>query len=170
MPGLVRLRNRQSTPARAWSPHPPAPLQRRVPRLQRGVHAGRSRYSVEFRASSVEFRPADPATAWSSAAPAAPEDDQDARFEGLPEVFIRNAAAVGPRPHPEAVRALTLDICRHRDWTTPDRLRQTALFLKSMEAAVDRAYEMELEPGYFLVAECIRPEEREPALFHSRVA
>ena len=85
-------------------------------------------------------------------------------------MFIRNAAAVGPRPHPEAVRALTLDICRHRDWTTPDRLRQTALFLKSMEAAVDRAYEMELEPGYFLVAECIRPEEREPALFHSRVA
>ncbi len=63
-------------------------------------------------------------------------------------MFIRNAAAVGPRPHPEAVRALTLDICRHRNWTTPDRLRQTALFLKSMEAAVDRAYEMELEPGY----------------------
>ena len=142
----------------------------KAPPPERGAPIRRPRYSVEFRASSVEFRPADPATAWSSAAPAAPEDDQDARFEGLPEVFIRNAAAVGPRPHPEAVRALTLDICRHRDWTTPDRLRQTALFLKSMEAAVDRAYEMELEPGYFLVAECICPEEREPALFHSRVA
>ena len=43
-------------------------------------------------------------------------------------------------------------------------------FLESMEAAVDKAYEIELEPGYFLVAECIRPEEREPAVFHSRVA
>ena len=50
------------------------------------------------------------------------------------------------------------------------RLRRTALFFESREAAVDRAYEMELEPGYFLVAECIRPEEREPAVFHSRVA
>ena len=69
MLGLVRLRNRQSTPARAWSPHPPAPLQR-----------------------------------------------------GVPEVFIRSAAAVGPRPHPESLRALILDICRHRDWTTPAEL------------------------------------------------
>ena len=51
-----------------------------------------------------------------------------------------------------------------------DHLRQTALFFESMEAAVDRAYEIELEPGYFMVAECIRPEEREPAVFHSRVA
>ena len=41
---------------------------------------------------------------------------------GLPEVFVRSAAAVGPRPHPEAVRALILDICRHRDWTTPAEL------------------------------------------------
>ena len=37
-------------------------------------------------------------------------------------MFIRNAAAVGPRPHPEALRALILDICRHRDWTTPAEL------------------------------------------------
>ena len=37
-------------------------------------------------------------------------------------MFIRSAAAVGPRPHPEAVRALILDICRHRDWTTPAEL------------------------------------------------
>ena len=37
-------------------------------------------------------------------------------------MFIPNANAVGPRPDPEALRALILDICRHRDWTTPAEL------------------------------------------------
>ena len=47
----------------------PAPLQRGAGRLQRGAGPGRSRYSVELGGSSVE-PPADPATAWSWAAPA----------------------------------------------------------------------------------------------------
>ena len=54
----------------AWSSRQQIPPQRGVPRLQRGVHAGRPRHSVEFRRYSVEFTPADPATAWSSAATA----------------------------------------------------------------------------------------------------
>ena len=52
----------------------------------------------------------------------AADPERDARFDGLPKVFIRSAAAVGPRPHPEALRALILEICRHRDWTTPAQL------------------------------------------------
>ena len=93
-----RLRNSQSTPATARSPHPPAPPQRGAARPQRGVPAsrprssveltpadpasawssaasawscpGRSRFSVELTGSSVEFLPVNPATAWSCAAPA----------------------------------------------------------------------------------------------------
>ena len=55
-------------------------------------------------------------------APAPSEKDRKARFKGLPEVFIPQAAAVGDRPHPVALRTLILDICRHRDWTTPAEL------------------------------------------------
>ena len=60
-----RLRNRQSTPARAWSPHPPTPPQRGAARPQRGVPASRPRFSVELTGLSVELAPADPASAWS---------------------------------------------------------------------------------------------------------
>ena len=56
------------------------------------------------------------------AAPAPSDTDRTTRFNGLPAVFIPQAAAVGERPHPEALRALILEICRHRDWTTPAQL------------------------------------------------
>ena len=49
---------------------PQIPLQRGAGRLQRGVPASRPRSSVELGGSSVEFPPADPAPAWSWAAPA----------------------------------------------------------------------------------------------------
>ena len=84
-------------PPRAWSPHPPArapawssrqqiPLLRGVPRLQRGVPAGRPRYSVEFRGFSVEFPPTDPATAWSSAASAWSSRQQIPLQRGVPRL------------------------------------------------------------------------------------
>ena len=64
-------------PATAWSSAPPAwsyrqqiPLQRGAARLQRGVPGKKPRHSVELRGFSVELPPADPATAWSSAASA----------------------------------------------------------------------------------------------------
>ena len=64
-------------PATAWSSAAPAwscprqiPLQRGAWRLQRGVPGKKPRHSVEFGTSSVELPPADPATAWSSAASA----------------------------------------------------------------------------------------------------
>ena len=56
--------------APAWSCRQQTPLQRGAGRLQRGVPAGRPRYSVELDGPSVEFPPADPAPAWSWAAPA----------------------------------------------------------------------------------------------------
>ena len=56
--------------APAWSSRQQIPLQRGAARLQRGVPASRPRFSVELRGFSVEFRPADPATAWSCAASA----------------------------------------------------------------------------------------------------
>ena len=65
-----RLRNSQSTPATARSPHPPAPPQRGAARPQRGVPASRPRYSVELGGFSVELPPADPASAWGWTAPA----------------------------------------------------------------------------------------------------
>ena len=59
-----------SSAASAWSCPRQTPLQRGVRRLQRGAAPGRPRYGVELSGSSVELPPADPATAWSSAAPA----------------------------------------------------------------------------------------------------
>ena len=59
-----------SSAASAWSCPQQIPLLRGAARLQRGVRASRPRYSVELRGFSVEFPPADPATAWSSAASA----------------------------------------------------------------------------------------------------
>ena len=61
-----------------------------------------------------------------------------------------------------------------RDATAPgadpvEQLRSGALFFESMEAAVDEAYRRSLEPGYFLVAECVFRSEQQPAIFHSRV-
>ena len=56
--------------APAWSYPQQTPLQRRAARLQRGVPASRPRYSVELGGFSVEFPPADLATAWSCAASA----------------------------------------------------------------------------------------------------
>ena len=62
----------------------------------------------------------------------------------------------------------------YRDVTAPgadpvEQLRSGALFFESMEAAVDEAYRRSLEPGYFLVAECVFRSEQLPAIFHSRV-
>ena len=51
-----------------------------------------------------------------------PAEDQEARFKDLPGVFLPQVKAVGERPHPEAFRALILDICLHREWTTPAQL------------------------------------------------
>lgn len=51
-----------------------------------------------------------------------PAEDHEARFKDLPKVFIPQAKAVGERPHPESFRALILDICLHREWTTPAQL------------------------------------------------
>ncbi|MDE2660062.1 MAG: hypothetical protein OXI45_07595 [Acidobacteriota bacterium] len=51
-----------------------------------------------------------------------PAEDHDARFEDLPKMFIPRAQAVGERPHAESFRALILDICLHREWTTPAQL------------------------------------------------
>ena len=51
-----------------------------------------------------------------------PAEDHEARFRDLPKVFIPQAKAVGARPHPESFRALILDICLHREWTTPAQL------------------------------------------------
>ena len=59
-----------SSAASAWSSRQKTPPQRGATRLQRGAAPGRSRYSVEFGAPSVELPPTNPATAWSSAAPA----------------------------------------------------------------------------------------------------
>lgn len=57
-----------------------------------------------------------------SAATPSVDEDRDARFQGLPEVLILQVASFGERSHPEALRALILDICRRRDWTTPAQL------------------------------------------------
>ena len=62
----------------------------------------------------------------------------------------------------------------YRDATAPgadpvEQLRSGALFFESMEAAVDEAYRRSLEPGYFLVAECVFRSEQQPAVVHSRV-
>ena len=62
----------------------------------------------------------------------------------------------------------------YRDATAPgadpvEQLRSGALFFESMEAAVDEAYRRSLQPGYFLVAECVFRSERQPAIVHSRV-
>lgn len=51
-----------------------------------------------------------------------PAEDHDARFKDLPKMFVPQAKAVGERPHPESFRALILDICLHREWTTPAQL------------------------------------------------
>ena len=59
-----------SSAAPAWSCRQQIPLQRGARRLQRGAAPSRPRYSVELGGSSVELPPADPATAWSLAAPA----------------------------------------------------------------------------------------------------
>lgn len=63
-------------------------------------------------------------------------------------------------------------ICR--DATIPgadpvEQLRSGALFFESVEAAVDEAYRRSLQPGYFLVAECVFRSEKHPAIVHSRV-
>lgn len=50
-----------------------------------------------------------------------------------------------------------------------EQLRSGALFFESMEAAVDEAFRQSLQPGYFLVAECVYRSEQQPAIFHSRV-
>ena len=62
----------------------------------------------------------------------------------------------------------------YRDATAPgtgpvEQLRSGALFFESMEAAVDAAYRRNLQPGYFLVAECVFRNEQQPAVVHSRV-
>lgn len=61
-----------------------------------------------------------------------------------------------------------------RDATAPganrvEQLRSGALFFETLEAAVNAAYQRGLEPGYFLVAECVFRSEQQPAIFHSRV-
>ena len=112
-PGSVRRDDRQNRRSRAFRSGRPA----------RGVNRY-FRTSRPTKFLNLEQSPASwkrPASSQQPAA-AAPEDDREARFEGLPKVFIPNANAVGPRPHPEALRALILDICRHRDWTTPAEL------------------------------------------------
>ncbi|MXX86590.1 MAG: hypothetical protein F4Y71_09065 [Acidobacteria bacterium] len=63
----------------------------------------------------------------------------------------------------------------YRDATAPgadpvEQLRSGALFFETMEAAVDEAYRRSLQPGCFLVAECIFSSEQQPAIVHSRVA
>ena len=60
----------------------------------------------------------------------------------------------------------------YRDATAPgadpvEQLRSGALFFESMEAAVDEAYRRSLEPGYFLVAECVFRSEQQQAVVHS---
>ena len=50
-----------------------------------------------------------------------------------------------------------------------EQLRSGALFFETMEAAVDEAVRRSLQPGYFLVAECVFRSELQPAIFHSRV-
>lgn len=62
-----------------------------------------------------------PAPGASESAPDAADAARKARFEGLPQRFI-TLAEVGDRPHPESLRALIVEICRHRDWTTPAQL------------------------------------------------
>ena len=97
------------------SPPAPAPAQEEsLPQAAPGKNSGPGpEPGPEPRPSETQSQPP---------AAAAPEDDREARFEGLPKVFLPRANAVGDRPHPEALRALILDICRHRDWTTPAQM------------------------------------------------
>ncbi len=111
-----------SSAATAWSSRQQTPLQRGVPRLQRGVHAStprlqpaatawssasrpalqrgvpasRPRHSVEFRGYSVEFTPTDPATAWSPAATAWSSRQQTPPQRGVPRLQ-RGVHASRPR-------------------------------------------------------------------------
>ncbi len=94
-------------PDRPSSPEAPRPALPRIPSERRSE------------------RPAEttkPETPNEPPAAAAPKQDREARFKGLPELFIPEAAATDARPHPEALRVLILDICRERDWTTPGEL------------------------------------------------
>ena len=96
------------------SPPAPAPVQEELhPTLPQAAPGKSSGLGPEPRES--EARSQSPATV-------APEEDREPRFEGLPKVFIPRANAVGDRPLPEALRTLILDICRHRDWTTPAQI------------------------------------------------
>ena len=75
----------------------------------------------------AETEPAAPEPGPSKTEPPAPvagppEKYPQARFRDLPRVFLPQANAVGDRPHPTTLRALILEICRHRDWTTPAQL------------------------------------------------
>lgn len=76
------------------------------------------------RATSGETRPKPRPSATPGRPPAIPPpaEDPEARFKDLPGVFLPQVKAVGERPHPEAFRALILDICLHREWTTPAQL------------------------------------------------
>ena len=102
----------------------PKPAEPRLPAGPSGEE-GASPALAEAAAGELSEPTAEPRRTEAGSQPpatAAPEEDREARFKGLPEVFIPQANAVGDRPHPEALRALILDICRHRDWTTPAEL------------------------------------------------
>lgn len=76
------------------------------------------------RATSGETRPKPrpPTTAGRPPVVPPPAKDHEARFKDLPGVFLPQVKAVGERPQPEVFRALILDICLHREWTTPAQL------------------------------------------------
>ena len=110
---------------------PPEPERRVVPRppnpkTSRGVVPEKESAGTATRAEPAKHPappPERPRPEPGSSESAATNADaaRKARFEGLPEMFIP-LADVGDRPHPEALSALIVDICRHREWTTPAQL------------------------------------------------
>ena len=104
-------------PERGFVPRPPKPKTSRGV-VRDGASAGTAQRAASAKHSASPVgRPqpepgsSDPAT----------DAARQARFEGLPTMFIP-MADVGDRPDPEALSALILEICRHREWTTPAQL------------------------------------------------